>query len=66
VHAGIAQREDQVLGNAAEAEAAAHHRHPVAHHVGERGLRARVDLADRHAWIVTGPVIPAKAATMKP
>ena len=44
VHAGVAQREDQVLRDAAQAEAAAHHRHPVAHHVGERGLRARIDL----------------------
>ena len=36
-HAGFAQREDQVLRDAAQAEAAAHDRHAVAHHAGERG-----------------------------
>ena len=42
--ARIAQRRDQVLGDAAQAEAAGHHGHAVAHDTRERAARVSVNL----------------------
>ena len=43
-HARLAQREDQVLGDAAQAEAARHHRHPVEQQPVEGGTGVGEDL----------------------
>ena len=45
--ARVAQREDEILRNAAQAEAAGHHRHAVARQPGECGLRVGEDLFAR-------------------
>ena len=42
--AGIADRQDQCLGNAAQAEAAGHDHHAVLQQPGQRGVRVRIDL----------------------
>src|SRR4030095_12730569 len=62
VHAGVAKREDEVLRDAAEAETAAHHGHAVAHDVGERGLGARINLADGHG----GGIVQVRKSGQKP
>src|SRR5690606_18571066 len=42
-HAAVAQRQDQVLRNAAQPETTAHDRHPIGDDSLERGSRARKD-----------------------
>src|SRR5262249_95578 len=44
LHAGVADREDQLLGNAAQAEAAGHDHHAVLQQAGERRPRVGIDL----------------------
>ena len=48
LNAAVAQRDDQVLRNAAEAEAAAHHGHAIEGEAPERGLCVRINFV-RHA-----------------
>src|SRR5262245_12283278 len=44
LHAGIADCQDQSLGNAGQAEAAGHDRHAILEQPGQRGPRVRIDL----------------------
>ena len=44
LHAGLDQRVDQILGNAAKAEAARHHGHAVMGKAGKRGCGVWIDL----------------------
>ena len=46
--ARVAQRDDEVLRNAAQAEAAGHHRHAIAREPGERGRGVCVNLLAGH------------------
>ena len=52
LHAGLAQRRDQVLRNAEQPEAAGHHRHAVEQHARRAPIRILIDLV-RHvpSWL---------------
>ena len=60
LHAARVDCLDQRAGNAAQAEAARHDHHAVAQQTGQRLLRVRIDLVDRHR------VRPSSARTVPP
>ncbi len=58
--AGIADRVDQRLGNAAQPEAAGHDHHAVLQQAGERRFGVRIDLVhETMTWMEEGREEPA-------
>ena len=62
LHPGIADGEDQRLGNAAQPEAAGHDQHAVLEDVGERRARIGVDLFHGRASPSCSTLVKPKAA----